>query len=79
LVLRWLIVGHLSITVQVHDSVALVISGSHSRSVWAVDWDLVVVGAEAMSVGIRVVDESALEHLAVGCLDAWDKVGWGES
>jgi hypothetical protein len=40
---------------------------------------LVVVGAEAMSVGIRVVDESALEHLAVGCLDAWDKVGWGES
>jgi len=79
LVLRGLIVGHLAITVHVHDSVTLVIGGSHSRSVWAVDWNLVVVGAEAMSVGIRVVDKSALEHLAVGSLDAWDEVGWGES
>jgi hypothetical protein len=79
LVLRWLVVGGFAVTVHVHDSVALVIGGSESGSVWAVDWNLVVVGAEAMSVGVRVVNESTLEHLAVGSLDAWDEVSWRES
>jgi len=41
--LRWLVVWGLAITVQVHDSVALVVGRSHSCSVWAVDWNLVVV------------------------------------
>jgi len=78
LVLRWLVVRGLAETVQVHDSVALIIGGTQSGSVWAVDWNLVVVGAEAMSVGVGVVDESALEHLAVGSFDAWDEVSWRE-
>jgi len=76
--LRWLVVRSFAITVQVHDSVALVISWSHFGSVWAVNRDLVVVRAKAMSVGVRVVDKSTLEHLAVGSLDAWDEVCWGE-
>ena len=51
---------------------------THAGSVWAVDWDLLVVWSKSMSVSIWVIDESSLEHLAVGCLDTWDEVGWGE-
>lgn len=31
-----------------------------------------------MSVSIRIVDESSLKHFAVGCLDTWHEVSWGE-
>ena len=62
----WLVVWCLAITASdVHDTVTLVVGRTHSCSEWTVDWDLVVVGSESMSVSIRVVDESSLKHLAV--------------
>jgi len=31
-----------------------------------------------MSVGVSVIDESSLQHLAVGCFNAWNKMSWSE-
>ena len=31
-----------------------------------------------MTVGVRIVDKTALKHLVVGWFDTWDHVGWGE-
>ena len=52
-------------TSNIHDTITLVVGRSHSCSVWAVDWDLVVVGSKSMSVSVRIVDESSLKHFAV--------------
>ena len=41
--LRWLIVWSLTIAVHIHNSVTLIVGGSKSSSVWAVDWNLMVV------------------------------------
>ena len=38
-----------------------------------------MVGSESMSVSIRIVNKSSLKHLAVGGLNTWHKVCWGES
>lgn len=51
----------------------------HGCAVWAVDGDLIVVGSESVSMGIGVVDEATLEHLAVGRLNTWDHMGGSES
>jgi len=47
-------------------------------SVWAVNWDLLIVSTESMSVGVWVGEESSLEHLVVGWFDSWDQMRWGE-
>jgi len=73
--LTWFVVWSLSIAVQVHDSVSLIVSGSKSCSEWAVDWNLMVVGSKTMSVGVSVIDESSLQHLAVRCFNAWNEMG----
>ena len=76
----WLVVnGTAATTVGNHPSITLVVWASEGLgSVWAVNGDVMVVGLEAVSMGIRVVDKSALEHLIVGGLDTWDEVAWGE-
>ena len=62
----WFVVWCCTIaTSDVHDTITLVVGRPHSCSVWAVDRDLVVVGSKSMPVGIRIVDESSLEHFAV--------------
>ena len=60
-----------------HEAVAGVVV-AHASAVGTVDRDLVVVRSESMSVGVRVVDETALEHLVVGWFDTWDHVGGSE-
>lgn len=73
-----LIVGSRSIaTVDGHETITGVVV-AHASTVGAVDRDLIVVGAETVSVSIRVVDETALKHLVVGWLNTWDHVGGGE-
>lgn len=64
-------------TIDCHETISSVIV-AHASTVWAVDGDLVIVGTKSVSVGVRVVDETALEHLIVGWLDTWDHVGRGE-
>lgn len=76
--LSWLVVWSLSITVRIHHSVALVVCRSESCSIWAVNWDLVVVGSETMSVGVSVVDKSSLQHFVVRCLNSWNEVSWSK-
>lgn len=49
------------VTVDAHGTVTLVVGDS--SSVGAVDGDLVVVSTESVSVGIRVREQTALEHL----------------
>lgn len=49
------------VTVDVHGTITLVVGDS--SSVGAVDGDLVVVGTESVSVGIRIREETTLEHL----------------
>ena len=63
----WLVVDHAAhASSGDHHAVALVVWASEGLQVpWAVDGDVVVVGTESPSVGIGVVDESSLEHLAV--------------
>lgn len=43
-----------------------------------VDWDLVVVSTESMSMGVWVREESTLEHLTVGGLNSWYEIIWRE-
>jgi len=75
--LCWLIVRGAAIaSSNVHDTITLVVCWSQSSPVRAVDGNLVMVGAKAMSVGIGVVDESSLKHLAIGSLNAWHEVSW---
>lgn len=47
-------------------------------SVGAVDGDLLVVGADTVSVGISVVQESTLEHSVERGLNTWDHMGRGK-
>ena len=44
----------------------------------AVDGDALVVDAEAVAVGVSVGEQSGLEHLVGGGLDAGHHVGGGE-
>ena len=57
----WLVVfGWAVATANVHNTVALVVGGTHPCSIGAVNWDLVVVGPKSVPVSIRIVDESSL-------------------
>lgn len=73
-----LVVRHGAIaSVDGHGSVAGVVV-AHTSAVGAVDGDLVVVGTETMTMGVGVVDQTALKHLVVRWFDTWDHVGGGE-
>jgi len=37
-----------------------------------------VVGSKTMPVGVSVIDESSLQHLAVGCFNAWNEMSWSK-
>ena len=65
------------VTVDSHEAVAGVVV-THASAVGAVDWDLIVVGAEAMTVGVGIVDKAALEHFIVARLNAGNHMGRGE-
>lgn len=54
--LTWFVVRNLTIAVMIRNSVSLIVGGSKLSSEWAVDWNLVVVGAKTMSVGVSVID-----------------------
>ena len=48
------------VSIDTHGTITLTIR--NTSSVWAVNWDLVVVSAKSMTVSIRVREESALKH-----------------
>jgi len=78
--LTWFVVRSLAIAASnVHDTITLVVSGTQSCSVWTVDRNLMVVGSKTMSMGVSVVDKSALKHLVVGSLNSWNEVCWSKS
>jgi len=73
----WLVVDSRSeVAVDCGCTVSLVVR--NSSSVGAVDWDLLIVLSESISVGVWVGEESSLEHLVGGWLNAWDEMAWGE-
>lgn len=61
----WLVVrlGSVS-TIDGHETIPGVVV-AHASAVWAVNWDLVVVWSQSVSVSVRVVDKTTLKHLAV--------------
>lgn len=72
----WFIVGSF-LCMDSSSSISLVVS--NSCSVGAVDWDLIVVCAQSVSMGIIVREKSTLEHFVVGWFDTWDQISWSES
>ena len=56
----------------VDETISLVVGDS--GSVWAVNWDLLVVNAKSMTVGVWVREKSSLQHFIVRWLDAWHQV-----
>jgi hypothetical protein len=59
-----LIVGGVAlVAIYCGGTISLIVG--HGASVWAVDGNLVIVGAESVPVGVRVGEKSSLEHLAV--------------
>ena len=65
--------------VSVNSSSTISEVSMNSSSVWAVNWDLLVVLSESISVGIWIREKSSLEHLIIGWLNSWNEVRWGES
>jgi hypothetical protein len=74
---RLIVSGSAVVTIDLHEAISLVVSDS--GSVRTIYWDLIVVGSESVSVGVWVGEESSLEHLVVGGLDAGNQVGGRES
>ena len=64
------------VAIDVHGTISLVVA--ESGSVRAVDRDLVVVGAESVTMGVWVGEESSLEHFVEGGLHAGYHVRGGE-
>lgn len=59
----WFVVRSTAVvSIDAHSAVAEIVS-SKTSSVRAVDWDLVVIYPKTISLGIGVVEQSALEHL----------------
>ena len=65
--------------VSVNSSSTISEVSMNSSSVWAVNWDLLVVLSESISVGIWIREKSSLEHLIIGWLNSWNEVRWRES
>jgi hypothetical protein len=74
-----LVVNTLSILMtESHGETISVVVGN-SRSVWAVNRKLLVVGTKTVSVSIGVREETALKHLVEGRLNTGNQVAGGES
>lgn len=43
-------------------------------AVWAINWDVFVVGSKSMSVSVGVVQKSSLEHLIIGRFNSWNEM-----
>ena len=65
-----------SVFVDSHRSVSNTVV--NFSSVGAVDWNLLIVSSQSVSVSIRIGEESALEHLIEGRLDSWDQLAGRE-
>lgn len=65
------------VAINGHGTVSLAVG--KLDSVWAVDWDLLVVDTESVSVSVRVREESSLEHLVLRWLNTWTHMAWSES
>jgi len=62
---RLIVCGEL-VTIAFHGHGAItVVVVAHGGSVRAVDRNLVIVGANSVAMGVRVVQKSTLEHLVV--------------
>ena len=57
----WLVVWSVALVIEGAWTVSLSID--NSGSVWAVDWELLVVDSQSVSVGISIGEQSSLEHL----------------
>ena len=58
----WLVVdGSSLVSVDSSSTVSLVVS--NSSSIWAVDWNLLIVDTESISVSIWIREKSSLKHL----------------
>jgi len=61
----WLVVRKRSVSaIDGHETISGVVV-THAGAVWAVNWNLIVVWSQSVSVSVRVVDEATLQHLAV--------------
>jgi hypothetical protein len=65
------------ISIDCHGAISLVVC--NSSSVRAVNGDLVIVRAQSVSMGVWIRKDSALEHLIIRELNAWDDMGRRES
>ena len=74
----WLIVRTISL-VSIHGCRAISLIVGNSSSVWTIDWNLVEVRSESMSVGIWVREDSSLEHLIHWWFNTWNQVSRSES
>lgn len=75
----WLVVGSAAaVSIDTHLTVTDVI-GAETCSVWTVDWDLIVVDSQTMSVCVRIIQQSSLKHLVHGGLNTRNQMGWGKS
>ena len=64
-------------TVDDHGAITSVVV-TQRGSVGAVDWNLIVVGAESVSVCVGVIQKSSLEHSVVAGLDSRHQVRGSE-
>lgn len=75
---RRLIIGLRSlISIDAHGTITLTIG--NTSSVWAVNWDLIVVSSESVTMGVRVREKSTLEHFVHRRFHTRDEVSRGES
>jgi hypothetical protein len=73
--IRFIVGGELTTVAIAGQGAITEIVIAHSSSVGAVDWDLLVVFAESVAVGVRVVQESSLKHLVHRGFDTGHQVG----
>lgn len=65
------------VVVESHRAVALVVLDADA--VWAIDWQLQVVGAQSMTMSVSVGEQTSLQHLVRARLDSRHQVSWRES
>jgi len=74
----WLVVGTAAlVAVDCHEAISLIIVDS--GSVRAVNWNLVKVCTKSVSMGVRVREKSALEHLVIGRFNTRNQISGGKS
>lgn len=64
------------VTVDIHETISHV--WVEDTSNWAVDWNLLVVDTQSVSVGVWVREQSGLQHWVSRWLHVWNSVTWRE-